>query len=248
MADRKKIARYVVASLLLGGGVAWASPWDIDMIDAVMFKAYEWNMKPQPKDSVARFADSAPRPRAAGYYQNAAVPEYSRLDVATTDSLTDPYAKDTNHVETGKKLFAVNCAPCHGQEGAGGGPVTYNDAEKGIRRFPMVAPNLSGDASRVKTLSDGFLYLTIRNGGAGSAGASKDRSSVEAAIGAGMPAYGPLLTDAERWAVVAYIRTLPNAAQPMPSPVEPAAVVPDGAAAPADAATPAPTPKPAGNP
>jgi len=250
MVDSKKLARYGAVAALLFAGAAWASPWDIDMVDAVMFKAYEWKMKPQPTDSVARLSETAPRPRAAGYYQNAALPEYSRLDSATTDGLADPYAQDTNHIATGKKLFAINCAPCHGQEGAGGGPVTYNDAEKGIRRFPMVAPNLSGSASRVKTLSDGYIYLTIRNGGAGSAGATKEKSSVEAAIGAGMPAYGPLLTDAERWAVVAYIRTLPNAAHDVPPPaVEPAAGAAAAPTAPGvGAPAAAPTPTPAGKP
>lgn len=228
MADRMNRFRWSALGLLAVGGMAWASPWDIDMIDAHMFKAYEWAMKPQPADTVARVSDSFPRPMAAGYYQNAVVAPASRLDTVGTDALTDPYAKDPNHVATGTELFRVNCAPCHGLEGTGNGPVTYNDAEKGIRRFMMMAPNLSGDMSRIKTLSDGYVYTTIRNGGNGSLGASKERPAVVAAIGAGMPAYGPLLTDAERWAIVAYIRTLPNAAFVAPTP------------APTDASTPAP--------
>ena len=244
MRSRPKLARGLAVGLLLVAGAAWASPWDIDMVDAVMFKAYEWKMKPQPAETVARVSTSFPRPRSPGNYQNAAIPEVSRLDSAATDALEDPYAAETNHIESGKKLFAINCAPCHGQEGAGYGPVTTNDAEKGIRRFPMVAPMLSGNSSRVKTLSDGYLYLTIRNGGNGSAGATREKSSVEAAIGAGMPAYGPLLTDAERWSVVAYLRTLPNTAREVPTALEtpPLGTPPLGAltAPPAPAATPAP--------
>lgn len=228
MADRMNRLRWSALGLLAVGGVAWASPWDIDMIDAHMFKAYEWAMKPQPMDTVSRDAASFPRPMAAGYYQNGEVGAISRLDTVATDGLRDPYAKDPNHVATGDVLFRVNCAPCHGLEGAGNGPVTYNDAEKGIRRFMMMAPNLSGDMSRIKTLSDGYVYVTIRNGGNGALGASKDRPAVVAAIGAGMPAYGPLLTDAERWSIVAYMRTLPNAARVEPPP------------APSDASTPAP--------
>jgi mono/diheme cytochrome c family protein len=218
MADWKKRSRWLVGGALFAAGAAWASPWDIDMIDAVMFKGYEWRMKPQPAAVAARVSTMAPRAREAGYYQNGVVAPVDRRDTAATDALVDPYADDPNHIATGDRMFRVNCAPCHGLEGAGGGPVTTNDVEKGIRRFPMVAPMLSGSSSRVSKLSDGYLYATIRNGGNGSAGATATRTAVEATIGAGMPAYGSLLTDAERWAIVAYIRTLPGAAYTPPVP------------------------------
>lgn len=218
MADSSTRKRWLVGGLLLVSAAAWASPWDIDMIDAYMFKAYEWPMKPQPAAVVGREAVSTPRPRAAGFYQNAVVDPVSRKDMAAVNALSDPYAAEPNHVLRGEKLFAINCAPCHGIQGQGDGPVTKNDAEKGIRRFMMAAPMLSGDVSRTRTLTDGFLYSYIRNGGNGSLGASDDRPAVVAAIGAGMPAYGTLLTDEERWSVVAYMRTLPNAAYVPPAP------------------------------
>lgn len=218
MADTTSRSRWLVAGLLLVSAAAWASPWDIDMVDAYMFKAYEWKMKPQPAATVARESASTPRPRAAGFYQNAPVETVSRTDMASVNALTDPYASEPNHALRGEKLFSINCAPCHGVEGKGDGPVTKNDVEKGIRRFMMVAPMLSGTSSRMATLTDGFLYSYIRNGGNGSLGASADRPAVVAAIGAGMPAYGTLLTDEERWSIVAYIRTLPNAAYAPPAP------------------------------
>lgn len=221
MAETKKRARWLVAGALFVAGAAWASPWDIDMIDGLTFKAYEWRMKPQPEAVLARRAGTAPKARGLGYAQNDAVPSVNRLDVEATNALIDPYSSDPQHLATGARMFRVNCAPCHGLEGAGNGPVTVNDVEKGIRRFPMAAPNLSGSSSRVNTLSDGYLYATIRNGGNGSAGASATRPAVQAAIGSGMPAYGPLLTDAERWSVVAYIRTLPNGAYTPPAPEVP---------------------------
>ncbi len=218
MADTKSRKRWLVGGLLLVSAAAWASPWDIDMIDAYMFKAYEWQMKPQPAGVVPREARSTPRPRAEGFYQNAYVTTVTRRNMASVDALTDPYAAEPNHALRGDKLFAVNCAPCHGLQGKGDGPVTKNDAEKGIRRFMMAAPMLSGDASRTRTLTDGFLYSYIRTGGNGSLGASEERPAVVAAIGAGMPAYGALLTDEERWSIVAYMRTLPNNAYVPPAP------------------------------
>lgn len=221
MPERNRRSRWLALGAVFVAGAAVASPWDIDMIDAIMFKGYEWRMKPQPAAVTARVAATRPHARAEGYYQNGAVPDVNRLDTAATDALVNPYASDPNHVATGERMFQVTCAPCHGVAGAGGGPVTTNDADKGIRRFPMVAPMLSGTSSRVSKLSDGYIYATIRNGGNGSAGASDTKTAVEAAIGAGMPAYGALLTDAERWAVVAYMRTLPNAAYTPPTPEVP---------------------------
>ncbi|MSQ04013.1 MAG: cytochrome c [Myxococcales bacterium] len=218
MVESSSRKRWLVGGLLLVSAAAWASPWDIDMVDAVMFKAYEWEMKPQPADVVAREALGAPLPRDAGYYQNASIATVSRTDMPTVDALTDPYAKAANHTTRGQKLFRINCAPCHGLEGKGDGPVTKNDVATGVRRFMMPAPMLSGASSRTAKLSDGFLYSYIRNGGNGSLGATAERPAGLVAIGAGMPSYGALLTDAERWSVVAYMRTLPAAAYVPPAP------------------------------
>jgi mono/diheme cytochrome c family protein len=219
--------RWSLAGLFVAG-VAWASPWDIDMINGNNFKAYEWLMKPQPVGVIARESTSMPRPKASGYYQNGAVEPVNRLDAAT-NALINPYAGDAKLLATGERFFAVNCAPCHGSDGKGNGPVTQNDAAKGQRRFLMAAPPLAGSSTRLGTLSDGFIYATIRNGGAGSVMASEEKPAGVAAIGAGMPSHGLLLTDFERWSVVAYIRTLENAAPP-PAPA--------GDSAPADGSTP----------
>ena len=221
MADRKRYVRWGALGLAAIAGVAWGSPWDIDMVDAHTFKAYEWKMLPQPAATVARGSTSAPRPQSAGHYQNGEVGSVTRANAPATDALSDPYAADPNHIATGTRLFRVNCAPCHGLEGTGNGPVTYNDVDKGIRRFPMAAPVLSGATGTIGSRSDGYIYATIRNGGLGSAGATAEIPAGTAAIGDGMPAYGALLTDSERWAVVAYLRTLPNAARIIPEPVAP---------------------------
>lgn len=198
--------KWVLGGLLVAG-VAWASPWDIDMVDGTNFKPYEWQMLAKPEGSIARRSPSYARPFAEGHYQTDAV---TAVDRTQADGMVDPYADAPGHVDTGKRLFRVNCAPCHGIEGKGNGPVTKNDpaATPPIKRFPVPAPLLSGAGAITPIRSDGYLYGTIRNGGAV------------------MPAHGIMLTDAERWSIVAYIRTL-DGAQYQP----PAAAIPptDGA-------------------
>lgn len=199
MADSRKRRRLLAGVGLFAAGMAWASPWDIDLVDAYTFKAYEWNMRANPVGAVQR----APvGPMAAGAYQVAYVDAVDRT--AGADAVVNPYPADAASLAEGKHLFQVTCAPCHGVDGIGGGPVTHNDPTKDIRRFPLPAPLLSGPGNVSAVRSDGYMYATIRNGGAL------------------MPAYGISLTDHERWSIVSYIRTLEGAqyAPPAPAPTE----------------------------
>lgn len=219
--NRQRYTRVALGGLLLAG-MAWASPWDIDMIDSWGSKAYEWEMYQQPSGVVAREAGSFVRPQDEGHYQNGSVSPVARGNAGATDALANPYPADAKSLATGERMFQVNCAPCHGVNGAGGGPVTKNDPANGIKRFLIPAPVLTGSGAVASMRSDGYLYSTIRNGGAGSGGATAEKSAALASIGAGMPSHGLLLTDYERWSVVSYIRTL-EGAQYTPPPVDPAA-------------------------
>lgn len=202
MLDRKKKVWLAFGGLLVAG-IAWASPWDIDMIDSRAFKAYEWHMRPSiPEGSVQRPSGTLARPGGVGTYQNDYIPAGDRL-APTTDAMANPYPVDTKVTAQGEHLFQVSCAPCHGVEGKGGGPVTQNDPANNIKRFPIPAPLLSGAGAVTKSRSDGYLYYTIRNGGAL------------------MPAYGISLTDRERWSIVAYLRTLEGNTYVPPAPVAP---------------------------
>lgn len=186
---------------LLAGGVAVASPWDIDMIDSRGVKAFRWKMMPpKVEGTIQREGGGAiTHARPNGYYQTDYIAQYDRTTPEGA-ALTSPYGDTEAQLATGKHLFQVNCAPCHGIDGKGGGPVVQNDPAKGRKRFQMPAPLLSGDGNVSTLRTDGYIYLTIRNGGAG------------------MPAYGVGLTDAERWAIVSYIRTLEGAAYQAPTP------------------------------
>lgn len=189
---RNKVVALATASFGVAG-IAWASPWDIDMFDSTMLKAYEWKMRPTvPEGSVQRPQGSVTQPGASGWYQTDWEPALDRFKDG--DRLTNPFADDATLADTGKRIFTINCQPCHGVEGKGGGPVTHNDPDKKIARYPVPAPMLSGPGNISALRSDGYIYLTIRNGGAV------------------MPAHAVMLTDKERWSVVSYIRTLEGTA------------------------------------
>jgi mono/diheme cytochrome c family protein len=205
MHDTQRRMKWILVGGLFAAGLAWASPWDIDMIDSRSMKAYEWRMRPAvPEGSVQR---AELRPGGPGAYQNDYVPQGDRTD-PRTDAMTDPYPVNEATVAQGARLFQITCAPCHGVEGKGGGPVTKNDPTAGISRFPVPAPPLSGAGAVPAQRSDGYIYYTIRNGGAL------------------MPPYGVSLTDRERWAVVAYLRTLEGNTYTPPAAVAPTAGTP----------------------
>ena len=73
----------------------------------------------------------------------------------------------------------INCSVCHGAEGKGDGAVA--------RKF-VPPPDLSVDF--YKKRPDGFIYGTIKHGGAV------------------MPAYGENIPEKEIWDIVNYIRLL----------------------------------------
>ena len=178
----------LLVAALLAAPPAQAFPWDWDMVDATYVRAYELAMKKLPDGAVtmdryvANFDRMTPEGQALANPLSAASPEV---------------------MKTGERMFGIYCVACHGPEGKGGAPVMLNDPAAGIKRYPVPPPMLSGDGAITANRSDGYIYLTVRNGGAI------------------MPAYGASIEDAEIWSVVAYLRTLPGAAYRPPAPTEP---------------------------
>ncbi|OGP83339.1 MAG: hypothetical protein A2Y95_06730 [Deltaproteobacteria bacterium RBG_13_65_10] len=101
----------------------------------------------------------------------------------------NPHPQDPVSVARGQVLFVPFCAPCHGPAGHGDGPVG--------KLFPFV---LSLTATQAVQRSDPYLYTMIRNG----------RGL--------MPSYGSRVTQAERWDIVNYVRSLQAASPPPPAP------------------------------
>ncbi len=99
---------------------------------------------------------------------------------AWADTLRNPFAGDPAAIEAGAAIYKQQCAVCHGARGRGDGPA-------GIALNPRPA-NLTSKA--VQEQSDGALYWKITTG----------RGP--------MPAFKSILTDEQRWQVVAYLRTL----------------------------------------
>jgi mono/diheme cytochrome c family protein len=101
--------------------------------------------------------------------------------IPTIDSMAgikNPTGPTDESLINGRKLFQINCAPCHGGGGMGDGPVT---------KFGMPGMNLATGPATGYT--DGYIFGMIRNG-----------RGV-------MPSYNRI-EDVERWDIVNYIRGL----------------------------------------
>ncbi len=91
-------------------------------------------------------------------------------------------------LEQGSSLFAQNCAACHGQGGAGDGVVAGSidvaAMDSGEPSAPLTPADFT-DASRMLGASPALLHGKITRGG----------------MGTGMPYWGPILTEAQLWAL-----------------------------------------------
>jgi mono/diheme cytochrome c family protein len=95
----------------------------------------------------------------------------------------NPLVSDTATAAAGRRLYAANCAVCHGASGRGDGP-----AALGLRPAPadFTQHMIPGKHT------DGQVFLWIKNGFPGTA----------------MPAWSGRLSDEQIWQVVTHLRTL----------------------------------------
>jgi mono/diheme cytochrome c family protein len=96
------------------------------------------------------------------------------------NNLKNPYANNTSVLKDAKVLYMANCAPCHGAKGKG-------DGAAAVALNPKPADH-SSDAVQKET--DGALFWKISEGHNP------------------MPQYKQTFSEAQRWALVNYIRTL----------------------------------------
>ena len=94
-------------------------------------------------------------------------------------TLANPVALSAESIERGSALFAANCVSCHGETGAGDGPLAGS--------LPAPPANFT---VHVPFHPDGVLYAWITDG----------------IRGTGMPAWSPQLSDQERWDLVNFLR------------------------------------------
>ena len=101
------------------------------------------------------------------------------LHVEPGRTLANPVLRTEQSVERGAALFARNCASCHGDQGAGDGPLADT--------LPAPPANFT---VHVPFHPDGVLFAWISDG----------------IRGTGMPAWSPQLSDQERWDLVNFLR------------------------------------------
>ena len=146
------------------------------------------DFKQQPKvDPWESTSDSVPprgQPQGSVPVTGALVPSWQvsyKPMPATVDSmsgLANPTAPDARSLINGRKYYAINCAPCHGDKGDGQGPVS---------KLGMVPISLLSPVTQGRT--DGYIWGMIRNG----------RGM--------MPSYDRI-EEMDRWDVVNYVRGL----------------------------------------
>ncbi len=101
------------------------------------------------------------------------------LHVEPGRTLANPVVRTQESVERGSALFARNCVSCHGEMGAGDGPLADT--------LPAPPANFT---VHVPFHPDGVLFAWISDG----------------IRGTGMPAWSPQLSDQDRWDLVNFLR------------------------------------------
>ena len=164
-----RVALIIVACLFPVVSFAW--PWSTDMMNQPSIKPQEGVMKPFPKRSIP----------VTGVPTKVADREEAK-------SLMNPYKPTPASLKTGKNMFQIYCAACHGRTGKADSPIS-----------PKIGAIALNDSYVQETLTEGWLFGTITFGSYF------------------MPAYGTParrddnrgsndLTVEERWHVVNYVK------------------------------------------
>ncbi len=163
---KKTLTALALVGMMPTTVLAW--PWSTDMMNQPSIKPQEGTPYPFPERSVPVTGEPTQ--------------VTSREE---TEGLKNPVPADEASIKTGRTLFKIYCAACHGLTGQADSPVALK-----MGAIPLV------DEYVQETMSEGWLWGTITFG---------------SAI---MPAYGKPgeqggandLTPVERWHVVNYIK------------------------------------------
>jgi mono/diheme cytochrome c family protein len=112
------------------------------------------------------------------------IPIEGAISIPGMGAPENPTEADEASLTRGKELYTINCQMCHGEGGAGNGPIAALLLNRPANFTTEV----------VQSKSDGSFFLTISNG-----------------IDGRMPALNENLTVSERWDVVNFLRTLKSA-------------------------------------
>jgi mono/diheme cytochrome c family protein len=98
---------------------------------------------------------------------------------------TNPLPKTAHNLADGKRLYNINCTPCHGEDGLGKGTIVADG------KFPQVPAY----PDRLPTINPGKAFYSVTHG--------KNL----------MGSYASVLTPTQRWQVIHYIYELSSGAQ-----------------------------------
>jgi mono/diheme cytochrome c family protein/plastocyanin len=103
---------------------------------------------------------------------------------------------DPLKLKEGRELYAENCAACHGEKGAGDGVMAAGSTQDSST---IQATQGMGDA-RPANFTDARVML-------GASPALLQGKIIRGGMGTGMPYWGPIFTEDQTWALVAYLWT-----------------------------------------
>lgn len=159
---RSGVLAGIAASLFASANGAAALPFNDDMVDV------------QKRTGVI-MREKAPGTVAVG------MAEYYVANREDAEKLTNPLHGDPTSTANGKRLFTVNCQPCHGDISK----KPYAPGPVGAKAL-QVPPDLTSDM--YKTRTEGSIYATIHFG-------------IRL-----MPAHGWKLSPTEHWDIVNYVK------------------------------------------
>ncbi len=154
----------ILLLVLFAAGPAFGWPWSTDMMYQPSIKPYEEPL-PYPDLSVTN----------KGIRVDPIVPRE-----VFEEMTVNPVIPDDASMEKAAMLFKNFCAPCHGPEGKGDGPVV----KKGFYPVNLTAP-------QTQDRTDGYIYAYIRFGGK-----------------VMMPSYRESVSERDAWDLVNYVRKL----------------------------------------
>lgn len=187
-----------VATLTLVVGAAGCRGWESDQPPVHLISNMDTQEKGKPyrRDTSGLFADGRvmQAPPEGTVAQGQFIDDLAFTDGVDPADPQKPFKNLPDQVKVngqvdpalvthGKVRANIYCAPCHGVDGNGQGPV----AQKGL-----VVPPPTWNTDRVKQITNGQIYVAIKNG----------------VNNLNMPPYAHQIPVRDRWAIVAAIRDL----------------------------------------
>ena len=99
---------------------------------------------------------------------------------------------------SGQRLYAQNCAACHGEKGAGNGVF----ADKLAAAGEASKQNMAGDTNMIRQTPANFTDPTRM---LGASPALLQGKILRGGMGTGMPSWGPIFTQEQIWDLIAYL-------------------------------------------